>query len=134
MQRRLIKEIPGIKIGIIAQGDYCERDTTYIIKTLDLSDDVDKICNFVQNVDATYGRDAPECYELVLHEAQSFFWSDSTTTNKALVLIGDDIPDPPAQNPQKLNWRQEVDKLADMGVMVYGVQALNRPYATPFYQ
>ena len=44
---RLIKEIPGIRIGIIAHGDYCDRDTTYITKTLDLSDDVDKICNFV---------------------------------------------------------------------------------------
>jgi hypothetical protein len=129
---RLIKEIPLIKIGIIAHGDYCDRGITYVTKTLNLSNDIDTICDFVQNVEPTGGGDAPECYELVLHEAQAFSWSDSAA--KALVLIGDDIPHPPAQNPQKLNWRQEVDKLAEMGVMVYGVQALNRYHATPFYQ
>lgn len=129
---RLINEIPLIKIGIIAHGDYCDKDSTYVTKHFDLSADIDAICNFVQNVSPTNGGDAPECYELVLHEAQSFSWSKSAS--KSLVLIGDDIPHAPAQNPQKLNWRQEIKKLADKEIMVYGVQALNRSHATPFYK
>jgi hypothetical protein len=129
---RLIKEISGIKIGIIAHGDYCDAGSTYVTTRFDLSHDVDAICNFVNNVGATGGGDAPECYELVLHEAQSFSWSKSAS--KSLVLIGDDIPHPPAQNPQKLNWREEVNKLAAEEITVYGVQALNRPHATPFYK
>ncbi len=52
---------------------------------------------------------------------------------KSLILIGDDVPHPPAHNPKKLNWRQEIDKLADLGIAAYGVQALNRSHATPFY-
>ncbi|RUR87001.1 vWA domain-containing protein [Chlorogloeopsis fritschii PCC 9212] len=129
---RLIGEIPHIKIGIIAHGDYCDQGSTYVIKNFDLSSDVDAICDFVQNVEPTGGGDAPECYELVLHEAQDLNWSD--TSSKSLVLIGDDIPHPPAHNPKKLNWREEIDKLAKQGIMVYGVQALNRSHATPFYK
>ncbi|PLZ91480.1 hypothetical protein CEN44_08475 [Fischerella muscicola CCMEE 5323] len=129
---RLMSEIPQMKIGIIAHGDYCDEGSTYVIKKFDISSDIDAICEFVQNVEPTGGGDAPECYELVLHEAQSLSWSDNAS--KSLVLIGDDVPHPPAHNPQKLNWRQEVDTLANKGVMVYGVQALNRSHATLFYK
>jgi hypothetical protein len=130
--QRLINEIPLIKIGIIAHGDYCDEGLTYVTKHFDLSADIDAICDFVMNVEPTGGGDAPECYELVLHETQSFSWSKSAS--KSLVLIGDDIPHAPAHNPKKLNWRQEIKKLAEQEIMVYGVQALNRSHATPFYQ
>ncbi|MBC6435878.1 VWA domain-containing protein [Nostoc sp. HG1] len=129
---RLIDEIPLIRIGIIAHGDYCDESSTYVTKIFNISGDVDAICDFVQNVEPTGGGDAPECYELVLHESQSLSWSKSAT--KSLVLIGDDIPHPPAHNPKKLNWRKELDKLAEAEITVYGVQALNRPHATLFYQ
>ena len=129
---RLLDEIPGIRIGIVAHGDYCDAGSTYVTKHLNLSGDIDLICNFVQNVEPTGGGDAPECYELVLHEAQSLSWSPSST--KVLVMIGDDIPHAPAQTPQKLNWRKELDRLTELGITVYGIQALNRAHATPFYQ
>lgn len=129
---RLLDEIPGIRIGIIAHGDYCDAGSTYVTKHLDLAGDVDIICNFVQTVGQTGGGDAPECYELVLHEAQSLSWSPSS--NKVLVMIGDDIPHAPAQTPQKLNWRKELDLLTELGISVYGIQALNRAHATPFYK
>jgi hypothetical protein len=129
---RLMDELPLIKIGIIAHGDYCDQDLTYVTKIFDISDDVDAICDFIQSVEPTWGGDAPECYELVLHESQSLNWSESAS--KSLVLIGDDIPHAPAHNPQKLNWRKEVEKLSELGISVYGVQALNRSHATPFYQ
>ena len=129
---RLLDEVPGIRIGIIAHGDYCDAGKTYVTKILDLSGDVDIICDFVAKVEATGGGDAPECYELVLHEAQSLSWTE--TNSKTIVLIGDDIPHAPAQTPQKLNWRKELDKLIENGITVHGVQALNRKHATLFYQ
>jgi hypothetical protein len=129
---RLLDEIPGIRIGILAHGDYCDQGSTYVTKRIDLSGEVDTICNFVQDVEATNGGDAPECYELVLHEAQSFSWSP--TSSKTLVMIGDDIPHAPAQSPQKLNWRKELDKLVELGITVYGIQALNRSHANLFYK
>lgn len=129
---RLLDEIPGIRIGIIAHGDYCDAGSTYVTKHMDLSGNVDTICNFVQTVEATGGGDAPECYELVLHEAKSFSWSPSSI--KTLVMIGDDIPHAPAQTPQKLNWRKELEKLTKLDITVYGIQALNRSHATLFYK
>lgn len=129
---RLLNEIPGIRIGIIAHGDYCDAKETYVTKIFDLSGDVDEICNFVQNVEPTGGGDAPECYELVLHQAQQISWT--STNSKTLVIIGDDIPHAPAQTPQKLNWRNELKVLIEQGITVHGVQALNRSHANLFYR
>src|SRR5947208_2146203 len=129
---RLSEEIPGIRIGIIAHGDYCDKGSTYVTTHLPLTDDVAKICKFVETVKPTGGGDAPECYELVLHEAQEFEWQAGTT--KALVVIGDDVPHPAAHTPGKIDWRKEVDKLTEAGIAVYGVQALNRKHATKFYE
>ena len=39
---RLGEEIPGIRIGIIAHGDYCDAGSTYVTKHLPLTDDVVK--------------------------------------------------------------------------------------------
>ncbi|HEX8698081.1 MAG TPA: vWA domain-containing protein [Myxococcaceae bacterium] len=129
---RLAKEIPGIRIGIIAHGDYCDEGSTYVTKSLDLTDDKDAIVRFVERVQPTGGGDAPECYELVLHQAQKLSWTAGYT--KAFVLIGDDVPHGPSQNPRKLDWRKEVSALGSLGIPVYGVQALNRRHATPFYK
>ncbi len=35
---RLFKEVPNIRIGIIAHGDYCDRHSSYVTKHFDLSD------------------------------------------------------------------------------------------------
>src|ERR1019366_1190938 len=58
-------------------------------------------------------------------------WFDAT---RVFVLIGDEMPHPPAANPQHLNWRTEVAALTTQGICVYAVQALNRRHATPFYR
>ncbi len=129
---RLSEEIPGIRIGIIAHGDYCDAGRTYVTKRLDLTSDTGAICKFVEEVAPTDGGDSPECYELVLRKAQNLSWTAGA--NKALVLIGDDLPHPAAQTPGKIDWRNEVQKLTEAGIPVYGVQALNRSYARKFYE
>src|SRR5262245_354814 len=129
---RLREEIPGIRIGIIAHGDYCDAGSTYVTTSLDLTDNVSAICRFVETVQPTGGGDAPECYELVLREAHDLSWTAGTT--KALVVIGDDVPHPAPHTPGKIDWRKELERLAGAGVAVYGVQCLNRRYATQFYE
>jgi hypothetical protein len=129
---RLMSELPGIHIGIIAHGDYCDEGQTYVTRHLDLTQETAAITHFVEHTEATGGGDAPECYELVLHEAQALAWRPDAT--RVFVLIGDDVPHAPASNPQRLNWRTEVAALTAQGVSVYGVQALNRRHATPFYR
>jgi hypothetical protein len=130
---RLFSQIPNLRVGIIAHGDYCDAGSTYVTKRLELTDNQDSLYRFVANVSPTGGGDAPECYELVLHEARSFKWGPGT---KTLVVIGDDVPHSPSYsgNTGKLDWRNEIDLLIKMGVNVYGVQALNRGHATLFYR
>ena len=130
--KRLFKEIPEIRIGIIAHGDYCDAPRT--ITQLDLTTDQKAICKFVKTVEATYGGDAPECYELVLHEARKAGWKSGHS--KVLVLIGDDVPHGPSypQNTKKIDWRNELGLLLEANVNVYAVQALGRSHATKFYK
>lgn len=131
---RLFKDVPTIRIGVIAHGDYCDEGSTYVTKHFDFSDNKAKICDFITNVKATGGGDAPECYELVLHEARSFSWSAGK--RKVLVVIGDEVPHSKgeAQNKKKLDWRNEAKLLKEAGVEVYGVQALSNSHATHFYE
>lgn len=130
--RRLFRDIPGLRVGIIAHGDYC--DGARAITRFDLSDNATALCKFVETVQATSGGDLPECYELALHEARSFSWSAGK--NKAVVLIGDDVPHPPShyENKKKLDWRNELKLLVEAGVHVHAVQALARSHATAFYR
>ena len=132
--KRLFAEIPNLRVAITAHGDYCDAGHPYVTKTLDFTDNAEKVCNFVQNVESTGGGDSPECYELVLHEARSLNWKSGRS--KVLVLIGDDVPHGPkeAQNTKHLDWRNEIELLLEAGIQVYAVQALNRSHATKFYE
>ncbi|XP_052782003.1 uncharacterized protein LOC128218385 [Mya arenaria] len=122
MAQRLQADIPGIKIGIFAHGDYCDKHN-YITKHVDLTTDITKLMDFVQNVKPTGGGDSDECYELVLHEVRTkLSWTPGT--QRALVMIGDCNPHEPnyPQNKLKLDWRKEADALAGIGVRIYSVQ------------
>ncbi|HEY0753815.1 MAG TPA: vWA domain-containing protein [Ktedonobacteraceae bacterium] len=128
---RLMGELPDIQIGIIVHGDYCDEHSTYVTRHLDLTQDIASITDFVEHTPSTGGGDAPECYELVLHEAQELSWRPDT--KRVLVMIGDDVAHEPADNPQQLNWRTEVAALAARGINIYAVQALSRASAMAFY-
>ncbi|WAR07458.1 hypothetical protein MAR_017416 [Mya arenaria] len=122
MAQRLQADIPGIRIGIFAHGDYCDKHN-YITKHVDLTTDIAKLMDFVQKVKATSGGDSDECYELVLHEVRTkLSWTPGT--QRALVMIGDCNPHEPnyPQNKLKLDWRKEADALAGIGVRIYSVQ------------
>ena len=129
---KLFDEIPNIRVGVIAHGDYCDAPRT--ITKFDLSTDKAAICKFIEKVEPTGGGDAPEAYELALHEARSFSWTSGR--NKAVVLIGDDVPHGPneKQNHKKLDWRNELGLLLEANIHVHAVQALGRTHATKFYE
>ncbi len=134
--RRLFHDIPNLRIAIIAHGDYCDAGRTYVTKKFDFSSDMESICRFVENVSATGGGDAPECYELVLHESRSLQWQAGNL--KALVLIGDDVPHEKnyTLNTGRIDWRNELDLLLEAGIRVYGVHAIPgiREHSKKFYE
>lgn len=113
----MIQDIKGVKIGLIAHGDYCDGDNC--ISILDLTSDVEKIMAFITNTPNTSGGDAPECYEYVLHKAKSLSWPEG---GGAFVLIGDATPHD--DNPHNLNWREELQDLKAKKVNVFAMQCL----------
>lgn len=137
---KLFKEIPSLKIGLGANGDYCDKGKTYVTAWHDLSSNIHDLCQFVRNVKNTDGGDLPECYERVLHEARELNWSHNA--KKVLVLTADDVPHPvhDRQNIQHnggkgLDWRTEADALSAIGISVYAVQCLSKgSHADAFYR
>jgi hypothetical protein len=124
----LFADIEGLKVGLMAHGDYCDGDN--VLNVLKLTDDQAEIYKFIKNVPNTSGGDAPECYELVLKEAQNMGWSDAP--GKILVIIGDAEPHSVDYelNEQSLDWKVESEKLVAQGVKIYPLQCLFRPYST----
>ena len=114
MIQRLQADIPGIRFGVLAHGDYCDKDIFYLEKHIDLTQDVKQLCDFVADVDGTGGGDPEECYELVLNLVRSFSWTAGS--QRALVMIGDSEPHTPEYelNEGNLDWREEAKALASM--------------------
>lgn len=132
----LFKEIPDLKIGIGANGDYCDLwSYGYVTKQVDLTTDLYTLTQFVRNVNPTGGGgNGGEAYELVLKNAQTVYnWS--LNSRKILVMIGDEIAHTPSfrDNVDRIDWRQEAKKLTDLGVQVYTIQCLSRREAPPYY-
>jgi len=130
--RRLMEDIKDIRIGIIAHGDYGDDWLNYTVRKLDLTNNVNKICKFVNTVPSTSGDDPAEAYELVLRDAYNLSWREDSS--KALVVIGDDVPHPPSFTDQRINWFDCLDRLIEKKIKVYGVRALNEVHAIPFYE
>lgn len=113
----MTQDMPGLKIGLIAHGDYC--DGVNCINVLDLTDDLEKIMNFITNTPNTSGGDAPECYELVLQTAKGLSWPEE---GGSLVMIGDATPH--ETNPTNIDWRAEIKALREKNIKVFPLQCL----------
>ena len=138
--KELFESLPDLRVSIISHGDYC--DGSQRINILDFTTNQKKISDFIKNAPATSGGDSEECYELVLSEAKNLSWDKKR--NKALVLIGDDLPHKVGYNMSgywggvagrlTIDWKKEAKHLAGEGVALYAIQALGRRYAESFYQ
>jgi hypothetical protein len=134
--RRIFRDIPNVRIAIMAHGDYCDAGSSYVTKSMDFSNNIEAICRFIDTVGQTNGGDAPECYELVLHQSKSLSWRAGV--KKALVLIGDDEPHGSSYpgNTKHIDWKNELRLLLEAGIHVYGVHAMPgiRQHSKWFYQ
>ena len=115
--KSMVVDIPDLKIGLIAHGDYCDGDNC--IAVLDLTNDIEKIMNFINNTPNTGGGDAPECYEFALQTAKNLSWPKE---GGSVVLIGDD--EPHEENPNNIKWREECKQLLEKNIKVFPMQCL----------
>lgn len=131
--KRLFTDIPNLRIGVIAHGDYGDegKASSYLMKQVDLTDNKQKLIDFIQNVGSTHGYDFEEAYEYVLHKSQELTWESD---KRILVMIGDATPHEKINNKYNLDWRVETKKLFDMNVNVYGVQCMHNAKSNNFYK
>jgi hypothetical protein len=73
----LYKDIPKIRISLIAHGDYC--DAKRIISKIDFHNKSgqEELVKFVREVPMTFGGDYPEAYEYGMHFYLSSRWNIS---------------------------------------------------------
>ena len=133
--QRLFMDIPNMKIGVMAHGDYCDESVFYLMQKVDFTNDVGSLCQFVKDVEGTGGGDFEECYEWVLSQVRKLDWTPGT--QRSLIMIGDAIPHPTDYhlNKDKLDWKAEADALYnEQGVRIYAVQCQNEKGAAEFWK
>lgn len=57
--KRLLRDIPNIRIGVLAHGDYCDY-RNYVVREQELTSRVEALTKFVEDVPSTGGGDMPE--------------------------------------------------------------------------
>lgn len=132
--QRLQADIPQFKVGVIAHGDYCDKNEFYDIRTLDLTDNLADVVSFVSETTGTGGGDIPECYELALRHARDMSWREGS--RRVFVVIGDAYPHGPdyAHNTLRIDWQEELSSLVQKSVTVYGVQYGQDAESVAFFQ
>jgi len=133
--QQLFEAVPNLEIAIIAHGDYCDTNSTYLMKSQDFTKNAASLVDFINKCGSTGGGDFPEAYEYVLHKARTnLSWRD--TASKAMIMIGDATPHEPTYhlNTLKLDWRVEARLLNDANIKVYAVKCLAWNESKPFYK
>lgn len=118
------KAVPNVRMGVIAFGDYCDANLTYVTKVLDLTPDFDRVRTFVAQVEQTSGGDTPEAVEEALFEANQLSWRIGSS--RAVVLVGDAPPhgviDVASNCEYGHNYKTEGNSLGQHGIKIYATQ------------
>jgi hypothetical protein len=121
--KKLFADVPNIRIGIIAHGDYCDAPNFFWM--LQPTKNKEAITAFIKFAPSTGGGDYPECYELVLHEANKICWTAET---RVLVVIGDATPHEPGYSHDgvadlAINWRTEAELAKENNITIFSCHA-----------
>ena len=122
---KLFKQNPDLRIGIVAFGDYCDMPNKdefgKAYQVCELTDNENRLIEFITNAKNTSGGDRDEFYELVIKKiVEETNWRESST--KAVLLIADSKPhklrysywDIVVNN--QIDWREEAKKAAEKGI------------------
>ena len=122
---KLFKQNPDLRIGIVAFGDYCGMPSKdrfgKAYQVCELTDNENRLIEFITKAQSTSGGDSDEFYELVIKKiVEETNWREGST--KAVLLIADAEPhrvgysynDRVVNN--QIDWREEAKKAAEKGI------------------
>lgn len=92
---KLFKQNPDLRIGIVAFGDYCDMPSKdrfgKAYQVCELTDNENRLIEFITKAQSTSGGDSDEFYELVIKKiVEETNWREGST--KAVLLIADAEP------------------------------------------
>lgn len=122
---KLFSSNPDLRIGIVAFGDYCDMKASTLYgkayQVLDLTNDENKIIQFINEAQNTSGGDGDEFYELVIKKiTEETAWREGST--KAVLLIADAAPHKVGYSYRsivsnaQIDWREEAKKASKLGI------------------
>ncbi len=123
---KLFKENPGLQLSIVAFGDYCDIQKNakdgygVAYQVIELTNNENKLIDFVTNAKGTGGGDGDEFYELVIKKiTEETTWRDGS--GKSVLLIGDAVPHKPGYRydniTYQIDWRTEAQEAAKKGII-----------------
>ena len=122
---KLFKQNPDLRIGIVAFGDYCDMPSKdrfgKAYQVCELTDNENRLIEFITNAQNTNGGDSDEFYELVIKKiVEETNWREDST--KAVLLIADAEPHKVGYSwsnivvNNQIDWREEAKKAAEKGI------------------
>ena len=131
---KLFAANPKLKVSIVAFGDYCDMhsksDFGDAYQVIDLTDNENKLIEFVKKAKNTYGGDSDEFYELVIKKIiEETSWREGST--KSVLLIADASPHGIGYSfgdiviNNQIDWREEAKKAAANGIKIDTMQCSN---------
>ncbi len=135
---QLFNDIPDLRIGIIAHGDY--DDHPYDVTTLPLTTNLREITQFVNRVQTTHGfGNGGEAYGLAMKTAREFNW---TSDKRVFIMLGDENVHERGTRVSGYNrrpmvvtedWREEAVHMVQSGITMYMVKCLNNSESRRFH-
>lgn len=119
---------PEIRVGLIG---YRDRGDEYVVKSFDLTSDIDAIYGHLQSFRAAGGGDMPESVNEALHEAvHKMSWSADRRVLKIIFLVGDA---PPHMNYAGPKYPQICQEAVKKDLIINTVQCGNIAATTPIW-
>ncbi len=135
---QLFSDLGNVQIAVMAVGDYCDRNLTYVTLNTPLTTNARTVSEFITKVSATGGGDSDEAYELALFEGLKLNWDNDPNTVKLVLFVSDDVPHRVGQRTGgvtvKHDWREQVREYAKRDIRIAAVQCLGNRYANEFYR
>lgn len=112
---------PAIRIGLVA---YRDRGDAYVVRTVDLSDDLDSVYAELMQFEAGGGGDGPESVNAALDAAvEDMSWSEAGQAYKVVFLVGDAPPHMDYQDEP--GYPEIVARARERGIVVNTIQCGN---------
>lgn len=122
---KLFKQNPDLRIGIVAFGDYYDMTSKdefgKAYQVCELTDDENKLIEFITKAQRTFGGDNDEFYELVIKKiVEETDWRENST--KAVLPIADATPHEVGYSYRdriinnQIDWKKEAKKAAEKGI------------------